>query len=191
MKGSNPPISAPVPPNIRPKPTIQKQGVPIQKSIIFFMRILPVFLARVSPASHKAKPACMKKTMNAATSVQVTSAELYMNQNLFLTPQTTKAPGGLFRPAPLPSGLLRLWLHSPTARSSKNLFTAVNFGVLPVRRPAQDCIFGDFDGKSGVRNGGTPPPPARPAGGFCGADSSPRRRRRPKTSRWARRSRCR
>ena len=55
--------------------------MPIQKSIIFFIRILPVFLARVRPASHKAKPACIKNTRNAATSVQVTSAELYITDS--------------------------------------------------------------------------------------------------------------
>ena len=53
-------MMAPVPPNIRPKPTSQKQGVPIQKSIMFFIKILPVFLALVRPASQRANPACMK-----------------------------------------------------------------------------------------------------------------------------------
>ena len=53
---------------------------------MFFIRILPVFLARVRPASHSAKPACIKNTRNAATSVQVTSAELYITlEPLFLT----------------------------------------------------------------------------------------------------------
>ncbi len=42
------------------KPISQKQGVPIQKSIMFFMRILPVFFALVRPASQSANPACMK-----------------------------------------------------------------------------------------------------------------------------------
>ena len=36
--------------------------VPIQKSIRFFMMMLPVFLARVNPASTIAKPACIQKT---------------------------------------------------------------------------------------------------------------------------------
>jgi hypothetical protein len=42
------------------EPISQKHGVPIQKSIMFFMRMLPVFLALVRPASQSANPACMK-----------------------------------------------------------------------------------------------------------------------------------
>ena len=38
----------------------QKHGVPMQKSIMFFIRMLPVFFALVRPASQSAKPACMK-----------------------------------------------------------------------------------------------------------------------------------
>jgi hypothetical protein len=54
-----------------PKPTSQKMGVPIQKSMRFFMMMLPAFLARVKPASTMAKPACMKKTRAAPTSTQI------------------------------------------------------------------------------------------------------------------------
>ena len=36
--------------------------VPMQKSIRFFMMILPVFLIRVKPASTIAKPACIQNT---------------------------------------------------------------------------------------------------------------------------------
>ena len=43
-----------------------------------FIRMLPVFFARVRPASHKAKPACIKYTRNAATSTQMTVDELYI-----------------------------------------------------------------------------------------------------------------
>lgn len=39
--------------------------VPIQKSMRFFIRMLPVFFALVKPASTIAKPACIQKT-NAA-----------------------------------------------------------------------------------------------------------------------------
>ena len=60
MNGSNPPMKAPVPPNMMPKPKIQNTGVPMQKSMRFFIKMLPVFFARVRPASHNAKPACMK-----------------------------------------------------------------------------------------------------------------------------------
>ena len=62
-------------PNIRPKPTIQKAGVPRAKSMTFFMTMLPAFLARVRPVSHMAKPGCMKKTSAAPSSTQMVSAE--------------------------------------------------------------------------------------------------------------------
>ena len=71
-------MSGPEPANMMPKPTSQKHGVPMQKSIMFFIRMLPVFFARVRPASHKAKPACIKYTRNAATSTQMTVDELYI-----------------------------------------------------------------------------------------------------------------
>ena len=51
-------------------------GVPMQKSIRFFIRMLPVFLARVKPASHMAKPACMKKTSAAPNRTQMVLTEL-------------------------------------------------------------------------------------------------------------------
>ena len=43
-------------------PEARKPGVPTQKSIRFFMMILPAFLARVNPVSTMAKPACIKNT---------------------------------------------------------------------------------------------------------------------------------
>ena len=58
ISGSSLPKSAVPVPNIMPKPTSQKHGVPIQKSIRFFIRMLPVFFALVKPASHKRK-ACL------------------------------------------------------------------------------------------------------------------------------------
>jgi hypothetical protein len=36
-------------PNISPNPTSQNAGVPMQKSIRFFIRIFPVFFALVNP----------------------------------------------------------------------------------------------------------------------------------------------
>ena len=67
--GSKNPLIPTIPfqsvPCIKAKPNIKKKILPSTKSIIFFIRILPVFLARVRPASHKAKPACIKNT-NAA-----------------------------------------------------------------------------------------------------------------------------
>ena len=47
------------------KPMRMKVTVPIQKSIRFFIIMLPVFLALVKPASTIAKPACIQNT-NAA-----------------------------------------------------------------------------------------------------------------------------
>ena len=61
--------------NISPKPIIQKRIVPAMKSQKFFMRILAVFLLRVSPASTSAKPGCIKKTNIAASNVQTVSNE--------------------------------------------------------------------------------------------------------------------
>ena len=61
-----------------PKPTSQKAGVPMQKSMRFFMRMLPVFFARVKPASHMEKPACMKKTSAAPNSTQMVLTDEYV-----------------------------------------------------------------------------------------------------------------
>ena len=55
-------MSAPPAPNMMPNPISQKQGVPMQKSMRFFIKMLPVFFAQVKPASHIEKPACMKNT---------------------------------------------------------------------------------------------------------------------------------
>ena len=79
MSGSIQPKIALDEPNIRPKPTSQKQGVPMQKSIRFFIRILPVFLARVKPASHIEKPACIKNTNAAPIRTHIVFTELYIN----------------------------------------------------------------------------------------------------------------
>ena len=46
-------------------PTAKKARAPTQKSIRFFIMMLATLLARVSPASTKAKPACMKMTSTA------------------------------------------------------------------------------------------------------------------------------
>ena len=59
-----------------PKPRIQKIGVPSEKSIRFFIMMLPAFFALVKPVSTIAKPACMKNTSAAATSVQPTSIDV-------------------------------------------------------------------------------------------------------------------
>ena len=45
------------PSNMMPKPTSQKHGVPMQKSIMFFIRMLPVFFA--GQASFAQSKACL------------------------------------------------------------------------------------------------------------------------------------
>ena len=52
-------------PSKRLKPIKMKVTVPIQKSIKFFIRMLPAFFALVKPASTIANPACIQNT-NAA-----------------------------------------------------------------------------------------------------------------------------
>ena len=49
-------------PKRRPKPIRIKTTHPIQKSIRFFMRILPAFFALANPDSTIANPACIQKT---------------------------------------------------------------------------------------------------------------------------------
>ena len=56
-------------PNMRPKPMAQKAIEPMEKSMRFFIMMLIELLARVKPASTRAKPACIKNTRQAATSV--------------------------------------------------------------------------------------------------------------------------
>ena len=50
----------------------------MQKSIMFFISMLPVFFARVRPASQSAKPACMKNTRIEPTRTQITSVAEYI-----------------------------------------------------------------------------------------------------------------
>ena len=57
-------------PNISPNPIAKNAMLPTEKSIRFFIRMLTAFLALVKPVSTIAKPACIKKTINAATHVQ-------------------------------------------------------------------------------------------------------------------------
>jgi hypothetical protein len=59
-------------PNMMPNPMTKKAMDPTQKSIMFFIMMLPAFFARVNPVSTIANPACMKNTRNAAISVQTT-----------------------------------------------------------------------------------------------------------------------
>ena len=91
-------MKAPEPPNISPKPTSQKTGVPMQKSMRFFIRMLPVFLARVNPASHMANPACMKKTRAAPTRTQMVLTAEYV---IVIPPSNDKGANALSAFAPL------------------------------------------------------------------------------------------
>ena len=50
-------------PQVRPKPRAQYTMAPRQVSSQFLMRMLTVFFDLTAPASKKAKPHCMKKTM--------------------------------------------------------------------------------------------------------------------------------
>ena len=72
------PTKSPLP-CINPKPTNQKTIVPIIKSQKFFIRMLAVFFERVNPASHKAKPGCMKNTSIAATSIHTVLIETLLS----------------------------------------------------------------------------------------------------------------
>ena len=49
-------------PSKKLKPMRMNTPVPMQKSIRFFIRMLPAFFARVKPVSTMAKPACIQKT---------------------------------------------------------------------------------------------------------------------------------
>ena len=76
MNRSIEPNNGDVLPNIIPNPIIQYTGVPIQKSIRFFIMMLPAFLALVRPDSRIANPACIKNTNAAPTSTQIVFTEL-------------------------------------------------------------------------------------------------------------------
>ena len=66
-------------PNMNPNPTTANASVPTEKSIRFFITMLPAFLARVMPASSIAKPGCIKNTRNAARSIQMMSRATGLN----------------------------------------------------------------------------------------------------------------
>ncbi len=60
-------------PKAKAKPTAPNTSTPTTKSIRFFIMMLATLLARVSPASTSANPACMKITSTAAISTQMLS----------------------------------------------------------------------------------------------------------------------
>ena len=55
----------------------------MQKSIMFFIKMFPVFFARVKPASQSANPACIKKTNAAQISTQETVVTLNFMMHSF------------------------------------------------------------------------------------------------------------
>ena len=59
-----------------PTPSTRNATVPTQKSIRFFMMMLPAFFARVKPVSTMANPACMKNTSTAPTMYHRLSAPM-------------------------------------------------------------------------------------------------------------------
>ena len=63
-------------PLMSPKPSTRNATVPTQKSIRFFMMMLPAFFARVKPVSTMANPACMKNTSTAPTMYHRLSAPM-------------------------------------------------------------------------------------------------------------------
>ena len=72
LKNPEVPIQAPSPPYMTANPIRKKQMEPMTKSIRFFIRIFPAFLALVNPVSSMAKPACMKKIRIVPTMVHTT-----------------------------------------------------------------------------------------------------------------------
>ena len=66
---------APSLPNMNPKPRKKNNSEPNMKSTKFFIRMLAVFLLRVKPASHSAKPGCIQKTNMAANSIHTVSSD--------------------------------------------------------------------------------------------------------------------
>ena len=67
---------APSEPYIMPKPTNQKSTEPIMKSTKFLNKMFAVFFRRVNPASHRAKPGCMKNTRAAASNSHKVSTDI-------------------------------------------------------------------------------------------------------------------
>ena len=60
---------------MNPKPKKKNSNEPNMKSTKFFIRMLAVFLLRVNPASHSAKPGCIQKTNMAANSIHTVSSD--------------------------------------------------------------------------------------------------------------------
>ncbi|CAI8372718.1 MAG: Uncharacterised protein [Acidimicrobiales bacterium AG-410-I20] len=95
-------------PKAKPNPTAQKASAPIAISARFFAMMLPMFLARVNPASTRANPACIKKTRHPAT----ISQRLVSNALLSLGVISAAAAGvaEINRAAPIPNNPKQIFL---------------------------------------------------------------------------------
>ena len=92
-------------------------GVPMQKSIRFFMMMLPAFFARVKPVSTMAKPACMKNTRAAAISTQMVLTDeniRFSPLSLYRKTQTARIP---LIPRDTRRCVLPLWFAAHTLKS--------------------------------------------------------------------------
>src|SRR3954452_24125133 len=76
------PLNQPPSPNARPKPTAQYSTEQRPKISTFLPAMWPAFFIRVSPASRKAKPACMNITRTAVMTTQIVDAA--MSRSWFL-----------------------------------------------------------------------------------------------------------
>ena len=71
------------------KPISMNIGVPIQKSMRFFIIMFPAFFARVKPVSTIAKPHCIKNTRAAPIknhTPQIESASIKLPPDIFILP---------------------------------------------------------------------------------------------------------
>ena len=69
-------------PSSRLKPIRMNTTVPMQKSIRFFMMMLPAFLALVKPVSTMAKPACIQNTSAAPMRNQTPNNMLFIDSKI-------------------------------------------------------------------------------------------------------------
>ena len=103
------------PPSISEAPQINHMTVPMQKSIRFFIIMLPAFFALVKPASHMANPAC----------IQNTSAAPARNH----TAKTSPSNAFIISSVITISFLLQAYLCTGASLRRRSLFTSV-----PLRR---------------------------------------------------------
>lgn len=102
-------------PSISEAPQINHMTVPMQKSIRFFIIMLPAFFALVKPASHMANPAC----------IQNTSAAPARNH----TAKTSPSNAFIISSVITISFLLQAYLCTGASLCRRSLFTSI-----PLRR---------------------------------------------------------